>query len=242
MPGDSRGFASVVFDFDSTLSAIEGIDFLADSHAGEVREMTERAMAGEIPLEAVYGERLALIRPTRADLDRLATGYQEAIVADAAETIAALRWLGKSVRVVSGGLLPPVLAACRGLGLDSAEVAAVDIVFDEAGRYADYDRGSPLARGRGKEEVIRGWNLPRPSLLVGDGATDLEARPAVDAFVAFMGVERRPAVAAAADHVIWEPTLRPVLALAATPDERERLSATRWAPLLEPPAHTGAHG
>ena len=43
---------------------------------------------------------------------------------------------------------------------------------------------SPLARSNGKAQVIRAWNLPRPALLVGDGATDREARPAVDAFAA----------------------------------------------------------
>ena len=48
-------------------------------------------------------------------------------------------------------------------------------------------------------------------LLVGDGVTDLEARPAVDRFVAYAGVVDRPAVTAAADAVIRTPSLRPVL-------------------------------
>jgi hypothetical protein len=43
--------------------------------------------------------------------------------------------------------------------------------------------------------------------------TDLEARPAVDAFVAFMGVANRPTVRAAAELVITAPSLRPVLEL-----------------------------
>lgn len=233
MSGDRRGFASIVFDFDSTLSAIEGIDFLAGDRLDEVRAMTERAMAGEVPLEAVYGQRLALIRPTRADMARLTAAYEDAVVADAAETIAALRWLGKSVRVVSGGLLPPVVGAARALGLRAEEVAAVGIDFGAGGEFLRFDERSPLARAGGKAEVIRRWALPRPSMLVGDGATDLEARPAVDAFVAFMGVEHRPAVAAAADAVISAPTLAPVLAMACSPEDRTAVRGSRWAALLD---------
>lgn len=233
MIGGSRGFASVVFDFDSTLSAMEGIDFLAGDRLDEVRAMTDRAMAGEVPLEAVYGQRLALIRPTESDMGRLTTAYLDAAVADAAETIAALRWLGKSVRVVSGGLLPPVVAAGRALGLRADEIAAVGVEFDARGEFVSFDEGSPLARAGGKAEVIRTWGLARPSLLVGDGATDLEARPAVDAFVAFMGVEHRPAVAAAADAVIGVPTIAPVLAMASSPEEKQALHGSRWAGLLD---------
>ena len=56
-------FRTVVFDCDSTLSAIEGIDELAGEHRSAVTELTEAAMRGEVPLQDVYGRRLALIRP-----------------------------------------------------------------------------------------------------------------------------------------------------------------------------------
>ncbi|MFP5356085.1 MAG: hypothetical protein ACLGIK_13210, partial [Gemmatimonadota bacterium] len=82
-------------------------------------------------------------------------------------------------------------------------------------RYAGFDEASPLARQGGKAELVEALgNLPRPSMLVGDGATDLEAKPHVDRFVAFAGVEERPHVVAAADAVVRTPSLLPVLALA----------------------------
>jgi hypothetical protein len=49
---------------------------------------------------------------------------------------------------------------------------------------------------------------------VGDGATDLEARPPADTFVAFAGVVERPAVIDAADEVVRTPSLAPVMVLA----------------------------
>jgi phosphoserine phosphatase len=226
------GFASVVFDCDSTLARIEGIDELAGPHAAEIAALTDAAMRGVIPLEDVYGRRLEIIRPTRAQVEALGRAYVAALVADARETVAALRWLGKTVRIVSGGLRPPVEAVAHELGLSSHDVAAVAIEFDPAGGYAGFDRASPLARSGGKAEVVGRWDLPRPALLVGDGATDLEARPAVDAFAAYMGVADRPNVAAGADVVLRDESLSPVLALAASDDDRARLDGSPYAALL----------
>ena len=52
---------SIVFDCDSTLVSIEGIDALAGERIEEIRRMTDMAMDGAMALEEVYGERLALI-------------------------------------------------------------------------------------------------------------------------------------------------------------------------------------
>jgi len=226
------GFAAVVFDCDSTLARIEGIDELAGTHADAIRALTEAAMQGTVPLEEVYGRRLDIIQPTRSQVEALGKAYLAALVADARETVEALLWLGKTVRIVSGGLRPPVEEVARELGLPSDAVAAVGIDFDGDGGYAGFERESPLARSGGKTAVIRGWDLPRPALLVGDGATDLEAQPAVDAFAAYMGVAFRPAVAAGADFVLRAESLAAVLSLAADEADRARLRGSRWADLL----------
>lgn len=227
------GFAAVVFDCDSTLTSIEGIDELAGDRAAEVAALTDAAMRGEVPLESVYGQRLEIIRPSRSQVEDLGRLYEERLVEDAAETIAALLWLGKDVRVISGGLLPPVAALAGSLGIARGAVAAVDLFFDERDEYAGFDTASPLARSGGKAEVIRRWALDRPSLMVGDGATDLEARPEVDAFAAYTGVAAREGVAAGADVVVATQSLAPVLALAASEADRARLGDSQWAALLE---------
>lgn len=236
MTGDEHsgraGFRSVVFDCDSTLARIEGIDELAGARVEEIRRLTDLAMEGAIPLQEVYGRRLELIGPSRAQVAALGPAYVEALVDDAREVVAALLWLGKEVRIVSGGLRPPVEELALELGLQPGAVEAVAISFDEDGRYVDYDRASLLARSGGKPDVITSWGLPRPSLLVGDGATDLEARSAVDCFAAYMGVAFRPAVAAGADFVLFAPSLAPVLALAVSPEEETRIEGSPWAELL----------
>src|SRR5919198_1767775 len=101
-------FASVVIDVDSTLSGIEGIDFLAARRSKDVEAtivaLTDRAMRGDVALEAVYGVRLTIIRPTRADVAALAEAYQSAIAPGAAEAIAAMRRAGARLTLVSGGV------------------------------------------------------------------------------------------------------------------------------------------
>jgi phosphoserine phosphatase len=211
-----RRAAAVVFDCDSTLSAIEGIDELAAGCRDEVSALTDAAMRGVVPLEAVYGRRLELIRPTRHQLQLLAARYVEMLVPDAVALVHALLAEGIAVRIISGGLRPAVLAVAHALGLDDAMTAAVDIRFDERDQYAGYDTASPLARAGGKLEVMTRWRaeIGVPLLLVGDGATDLEAAGAADTFVAYAGVVDRPEVTANADVVIRSASLAPVLPLA----------------------------
>jgi phosphoserine phosphatase len=221
----------VVFDCDSTLSAVEGIDELAGGRRAEVTALTDAAMRGEVPLESVYGRRLDLIRPDRAQIDALAQQYIAALVPDAAEVVAALRAVGLRVRIMSGGLLPAVLAVSRALGVPEADTTAVAVHFDGHGHYTGYDEASPLTRSGGKRELLQQWRdqlqLDRDAvMMVGDGATDLEAAEVAGIFVAYAGVIERTAVMEAADVVIRSASLSPVLPLAlggvapATPETR----------------------
>src|SRR5690606_32733631 len=148
-PAARAPFASVWFDCDSTLSTIEGIDELARARpecAAAIAELTRRAMDGAIPLQQVYGERLRRIAPTRAEVEALARRYVATLVPGARETVAALRRLGKTVGIVSGGLRPAVLAVAHELSIPAEHVHAVDVRFAADGGYAGFDAGSPLAR------------------------------------------------------------------------------------------------
>jgi len=196
-------FASVVLDVDSTLTGIEGIDWLAARRGAEtgamVAELTARAMRGEIPLDAVYGERLAAVSPTRDEIAALATAYQAALAPGAARAIERLHDARRRVVLVSGGVREAIVVLATTLGVASADVHAVSLTFSPDGAYAGYDAASPLTTSDGKGSVVAGLALPRRVLAVGDGATDLAMRPAVDDFAAFTGFVRRVAVMAGAD-------------------------------------------
>lgn len=193
----------MVLDVDSTLCGVEGVDWLAQRRgagvAARTRALTERAMNGEIPLDAVYGERLSLIRPTRDDVAALAQVYRQTIADGAAAAIATLLAARIGVVLVSGGIRQAIAPLARELGVP---VEAVELRWDPAGEYQDFDRQSPLATQHGKGDVVRSLALPRPMLAVGDGSTDVAMKEAADRFVAFTGFTRRPAVVAQADEEV----------------------------------------
>lgn len=206
----------ICFDCDSTLSAIEGIDELARVRGPEtfaaVEAMTNDAMNGKIAVEAVFGRRLEIIQPSRAHVEAIGRRYVETIEPTAKSTIAALRDDGWTVLILSGGFRPVIAPLAEVLGVKRIE--AVDLFFDAAGNYRGYDTNYPTTRSGGKPEVIARLKAelkPAQTVMIGDGASDLEAKPVVDRFIGFGRYTARPKVQAGADAFIY--SLADLLAL-----------------------------
>jgi phosphoserine phosphatase len=199
-------FNSVVLDVDSTLSGIEGIDWLAALRGPDVQawssRLTEQAMEGKLPIEAVYGERMRKVKPARADIDELGRVYIERIAPRARETLTELRARGVELAMVSGGLREAILPLARELGVAEKRVHAVSVFFNADGAYAGFEEKSLLTQQNGKRVTVRDMGLIGPILAVGDGMTDCEIRPVVDGFAAFTGFTRRAPVIERADFVI----------------------------------------
>jgi phosphoserine phosphatase len=195
-------FSTVVFDVDSTVVELEGIDWLAGLRGPDVAarcvELTRRAMDGTDALEAVYGERLKMIAPTRTEIERLAQAYVVSVAPGCRTVITALRNANVRVLLISGGLRPALLPLAAFLGVPAEDVHAVEVSFSANGAYQGFDATSPLARNGGKPAALKALALPPPVLAVGDGATDVEMTAVVDAFAAFTGFARREAVIRAA--------------------------------------------
>jgi phosphoserine phosphatase len=199
-------FSSVVIDVDSTLCAIEGIDWLATRRgptvATAITTLTDRAMNGEVPLESLYGERLAIVKPTVADIEELSRAYIDALAPGARDSIFRLRDAAVSLTLVSGGVRQAIRPLARQLGFSDGSLHAVSLSFDDAGGWMGYDERSPMTTQLGKRTLVATLGLPRPTLAIGDGATDAAMRDAVDAFAAFTGFVRRENVVQLADYVI----------------------------------------
>ena len=210
----------VFFDVDSTLVTIEGIDVLADGNS-EVARLTEAAMNGDIALEDVYARRLDLIRPSREAVERLGQQYVASLVDGARDTISALREAGCDVHLVSAGILQAIMPLAEHLDIPPRAIHAVALMFDDEGRYADFDRRSLLTRVGGKELVVHSI-LARSkgkAAFIGDGVSDLETKPAVSLFIGFGGVQVRPRVKDNAAVYVEEPTLHAVLPYLLTTDD-----------------------
>jgi phosphoserine phosphatase len=199
-------FKSVVLDVDSTLSGVEGIDWLAALRGPEVEAwsaaLTARAMEGVIPIDAVYGERMRVVKPSLAEIQELSAVYLDRIAARARETLAELREHGVELVMVSGGLRESILPLAKELGVPEDRVHAVSVFFDKDGEYSGFEESSLMTRQNGKRTAVQKMALRGPVLAVGDGITDSEIKSAVDAFAAYTGFMKRDPVVERADYVI----------------------------------------
>lgn len=224
----------VIFDCDSTLSTIEGIDELArmTGHEYDVAILTKKAMEGDIPLESVYGHRLVTVNPTQEQVRAIARRYRETVIPDAQEVITALQTQGVEVFIVSGGLIEPVRDFGVWLGVPRDHIFAVNMEYDQlAGkwwRYWDLPGGdnpqanylavepNPLTGTLGKNQIISRIRAQHQGrvLMVGDGLSDLEAAVDVDLFVGFGGAVYRQRIAEESPMYIHSLTLAPILPIA----------------------------
>ena len=206
-------FDVICFDCDSTLSKIEGIDELARrvGKGEKMSKLTDLAMNGIVPLEAVYARRLSAIRPDQYSINWLADLYIAEIVEGVKDVFATLLAQDKAVYIISGGLRQAILPLANFLGLPESHVHAVDIYFNEDGSYLNYDLNSPLAKTGGKAVVVGTLKGQGSLVMVGDGKTDMEAKEAGAYVLGFGGVVDRAIVRELADFYTTEPTLLSVL-------------------------------
>lgn len=206
----------IIFDCDSTLSAIEGIDEFGRVRGPEVfaqvEAMTNDAMNGKLSVEAVFGERLRIIRPRATDVAAVGRQYIDTVEPTAISTLAALRGAGWTPLILSGGFRNAIRPLADHLGI--ARVEAVDLYFDESGDYAGYDEAYPTTRSGGKPAVIRALKrelTPARIVMVGDGVSDLETTPEVDLFVGFGRYVARDKVRAGAARFVLSLSELPAL-------------------------------
>jgi len=239
------GFQRVVFDCDSTLVTVEGIDELArlKGQAEFIAKLTGDAMDGKISLEEVYAKRLELLQPTLAELTQVGRIYRHTLVPQAAEVVEALQLAGVEVFIVSGGLKAAVVDLAELLRVPASRVHAVEVELDALqGKWWDYFHHqyagnpdekyfafapTPLAESSGKSAVLKNIVADgKRVMMVGDGSTDLVTKSVVKLFVGFGGVERRPAVAEGAEVFVDSKSLAGILPIALSTYKAEKLSGS----------------
>ena len=197
----------IVFDCDSTLSAIEGIDELARVNGPEtfnkIEALTNAAMNGEVPIDDIFAQRLDIIQPTLHTCKKVGQLYIDQIEPTALSTLELLRAEGWEIVIVSGGFTQVIEPLAKYLGVDRIE--AVPLKFHEDGSYAGYDTSAPPTRNGGKPEIIQQLKAelhPDYIVMVGDGISDLEAQSVVDTFIGFGRYAAREKVKSEADHFV----------------------------------------
>ena len=202
----------VVLDVDSTLIQQEVIELLA-AHAGvepQVREITERAMRGELDFRQSLESRVALL-----------AGLPETVIADvrkqivltpgARTLIETLHKLGHNVAVVSGGFTAVIEPILKDLGITHYRANTLEVVDGKlTGKIVGdvIDRAAKATALRDFAKIV-GVELEQ-TIAIGDGANDLDMIAIAGMGIAF---NAKPAVKAAADSSVSAPYLDSVLYL-----------------------------
>ena len=176
VPSEGRRKRLLVADMDSTLIRQECIDELAEvaGVGAHVREITARAMNGELDFEGALTERVAL-------LEGLDQGVIDRVLAErithmpgGATLAATMRAAGAHTLLVSGGFTAFAEPVAAALGFDEAQA---NVLEAEAGRLTGAVRAPILGRDAKvaalERTAARLGIAPEDAIAVGDGANDL---------------------------------------------------------------------
>ena len=198
-PAEGRRRKMLLADMDSTMIEQECIDELAEvaGVGAHVREITARAMNGELDFEGALLERVALLR-----------GLDEAVIGEVLRTrisympggaalVATMRAQGSYCALVSGGFTAFTQAVAAHLGFDEHRA---NTLLAEGGTLAG-DVARPIlgraAKVQALEEISARLGISEADVIaVGDGANDLGMLGRAGAGVA---LHAKPSVAAECD-------------------------------------------
>ncbi|MEM0214941.1 MAG: phosphoserine phosphatase SerB [Archaeoglobaceae archaeon] len=164
----------IVFDLDSTLIEVEIIDELA-REAGvekEVKELTQKAMNGEMSFKEALRERVRLLKGLPVEvLEKIYSRVE--FTEGAKELISALKRAGYKIAVVSGSFTYFTNRIKEELGIDYAfgnELEIVDgkLTGNVVGRIIDAEEKARIVEEIARKEGIKIENV----VAVGDGAND----------------------------------------------------------------------
>ena len=206
----------VVLDVDSTLIQQEVIELLA-AHANveaQVKEITDRAMNGELDFAQALQERVALL-----------DGLPESVIGEvrasitltpgARTLIRTLKKLHHKVGIVSGGFTEVITPIANELGIDFIAANHLEIVH---GKLTGRVQGKIIDRA-GKAQALREFaELAEvdiaDTVAIGDGANDLDMIALAGLGIAF---NAKPLVRESADTSVSTPYLDSVLYLLGIP-------------------------
>ncbi|KAL7192254.1 hypothetical protein ACSBR2_024151 [Camellia fascicularis] len=201
---------AVCFDVDSTVCLDEGIDELAEfCGAGKaVAEWTARAMGGSVPFEEALSARLSLFNPSLTQVQDFLEKHPPRISPGIDELVKKQKAKNTAVYLISGGFRQMINPVASILGIPPENIFANQLLFENCGKFLGFDANEPTSRSGGKatavEQIRKAYGY-KALVMIGDGATDLEARKpgGADLFICYAGVQLREAVATNADWLVF---------------------------------------
>ena len=201
----------ICFDVDSTFCADESIDELAEylGVGEEVKNLTAQAMGGSVLFQDALASRLNVMKPSSDKVEAFLRDHPHVLSEGIPELLEKLTAAGKKVFLVSGGFRQIIHPLADSLDIPVSHVFANSLIFNEKGEYSGFDPDEFTSRSGGKKEAVmhikKEFGLNHV-IMIGDGATDEEARhpDGADLFIGYGGTVFRESVAKKADWYVMD--------------------------------------
>lgn len=202
-----------VFDFDSTLTAVEAFEELAaialkgnkkkNEIIKEIGHITDQGVDGTISFTESLERRILLLHAKREHLDVLVKKLKKKISKSVSRNKDFFLKNSENIYVISGGFkefVDPIVAAYN---IPSERVYANTFTFDKEGNITGFDRDNHLAKHNGKIPQLKALNLEGEVYVIGDGYSDYQMREAglAHKFFAFTENIERENILHRADHI-----------------------------------------
>jgi phosphoserine phosphatase len=163
-------------------------------------------MGGSMPFDVALSKRLAILQPSLSQVDEFLAKEPPILTPGIIELVAKLHDSNKKVYLVSGGFRQLIYPVADMVGISHDCVYANNLLFNEDGSYAGFDDKELTAWAGGKSRVMEELQQMHgdPLIMVGDGATDVEARPPATAVIGFGGNVVRESVLSDADWFVCD--------------------------------------
>ncbi|MDJ1499345.1 phosphoglycerate dehydrogenase [Xanthocytophaga agilis] len=202
-----------IIDFDSTFTKVEAMDELGkislqgnpkrEDILREIHQVTELAMNGDISFSEALQRRVDLLKAHKDHLPELIAVLSGKVSDSFERNRDFLNEFADSILIISSGFREFIVPIVTALGIKPENVYANTFLFDDNGNIIGFDAENPLAKDKGKPELMRKLNLQGDVYVIGDGYTDYEIKEAglANRFYAFTENVERGKVIANADHI-----------------------------------------
>ncbi|WP_339837705.1 phosphoglycerate dehydrogenase [uncultured Maribacter sp.] len=202
-----------VFDFDSTLTRVEGLDVLAemtlqgrsdkDEIIKEIQKITNLGIDGDISFTESLERRIKLLHATKGDLEGLVKELRSKISKSIESNKEFFQKYADDIYVISCGFKEFIDPIVKEYNIPSDRVYANTFKFDEEGNIIGFDENNVLSQHNGKIDCLRQMNLDGEVQVIGDGYSDYVMREAGIAhkFFAYTENVHREKAANNADYV-----------------------------------------
>tara|TARA_Y100000589_G_scaffold90646_1_gene85229 strand:+ start:601 stop:1266 length:666 start_codon:yes stop_codon:yes gene_type:complete len=203
-----------VFDFDSTLTSVEGLDVLAeislrnnpekDQVINKIQEITDLGIDGDISFSDSLRSRISLLNANKSQLSELIDLLKTKLSQSVAENKDFFTKYRDCIYIISCGFkefIEPVVAE---LNIDPERIFANTFEFDKDGLIIGFDENNPLSQHDGKVSCLKSSGIEGEIQIIGDGYSDyvMKKEGVADKFFAYTENVSRKKATDHADYVV----------------------------------------